>query len=168
MRRGDVSIIVAWILPFFSSLWLIYNQSDIHNRKKPHLCQAYWGTGEIYPSIHPKVGGPEHGGGVSEWSGSKAISNRGGNCGEGSGQPSSELAQLFWQRTRRVKAQPHVLQLERPVALSEERPQWLGEKEREVAKRTEGKHLLLSAPRGKGPPIGLWDPTPNLRIPLQV
>ena len=64
----------------------------------------------------------------------KAISGRGGNCREGTGQSSSELAQLFWQRTWRVKAQPHVLQLERPVALSEERPQRLRGKEREVGK----------------------------------
>lgn len=156
----------SWHKFFLFSLvfdWFLTNQIVVTGKKK-HLCKANWYTRKISPSIHSKVGRPDHGGGLSEWGGSKAISGKGDNWREGTGQSSSELAQLPWQRTWRVKAQAHMLQLERPVALSEERPQWLEEKE--VGKVNWRKVSFALCPkRQKDHAIGLWDPTPNLRIP---
>lgn len=118
----------------FFSLPFDYNWLCIHNWKKNQcLCTAYQDVLEIHPSVHLKVNGLDCGG------------------GDRARKVSGELVwqRRWWQRrlwlvwqwgsrtflTEELEGEggewgstwPCVLQLEGPVAFSEERPHWLQE-----------------------------------------
>lgn len=78
-NTGDVSIMVVWVVPFFSLLWFTINWTSITEKKKEHLCTLYQNIQEICSSVYFKGGKLGFGGG----SRAREVATYGGRCGDG-------------------------------------------------------------------------------------
>ena len=130
----------GWVLPSLSPL--IYNyQTSITEKEKESLCPSIR-TPKKSICVSWKSGGQ----GPERWGAGHWWQRR---C-----WPGQQQARTFLEKRWRVKAvsgdlwRPWVLQLKGPVALPEERSQWLGKKKgSRQTRRTEGKCLPTVCPR---------------------
>ena len=133
----DVCIMVVWVITFLSPLISVKWTFII--KKKKCLCRAHQDTWKIYPSMHRKLGWLDHREDgrardvVAEPMAAKAVA----------GPEASQHEVVEGEGAKWECAWPCKLQLQGPVALSKERPQWLARTKETLS------YLLLPALGGK-------------------